>query len=297
MARRWVSSLLSVIIVLVGFGCSNPREKNFLGSGTLEAEEVIVSSLLAGRLDSLWVKEGDSVAEGQVIALLDKEKLEAQVRQSRAVLEEVTVNRRIAQSTVEQAKALYDNLNSTLQRQNHLLQTGSSTQQIVDDLSTQAATAALKWESARDQLLSLAAKEKQIQATLDLLQLQIADASITAPLTGSIIEKYAEAGEVVPPNGPIVKIANLKRLWMKIYLGEKGVGLVALGKKVNIQIDALPRKALEGVVTWISPKAEFTPKNVQTRELRADLVFAVKVEFENADQRAAIGMPADVYLP
>ncbi len=289
--------IFTLLLSLLMAGCNGQNEKNFLGSGTLEAEEILVSSLLSGRVDSLFVREGSTVLAGQVIACLEWDKLEAQRRQSQAVLEELTANRSLTRNAIEQAREVHANLSANLQRQKSLLQSGSSAQQIVDDLTTQEQTAALKWQAAREQLAALDAKEKQITAALDLINLQIRDATITAPRSGTILEKFVDAGEIVLPNGPLVKIANLQSLWIKIYLDEKNVGLVTLGKTVQVRVDAFPGKNLAGKVTWISPKAEFTPKNVQTRELRADLVYAVKVEFDNPDQAAAIGMPADVYLP
>lgn len=161
----------------------------------------------------------------------------------------------------------------------------------------QAELARLRLNAARDQIAALDAKAQQLRAAMDLIQLQMQDAVIRAPISGSILEKYAEAGENIPPVGAIVKIADSKHLWIKVYLSEKDVGLVSLNSMVRVRVDAISGQAFDGRVSWISPKAEFTPKNVQTRQARADLVFAVKVEFENPDQAAAIGMPADVLLP
>jgi HlyD family secretion protein len=186
---------------------------------------------------------------------------------------------------------------ANLRRQESLLQDGSSTQQIVDDMKTQEEIARLRTTSARDQLAALDAKEEQLRAALDLIRLQLDDAVVRAPVSGTVIEKYADAGENVPLGGAIVKIADLKRLWIRIYLSEQDVGRVSLGAAVNVRADALPDEAIAGRVSWISPKAEFTPKNVQTRETRADLVFAMKIEFDNPEGQAAIGMPAEVYLP
>ncbi len=297
-----MSKMMAAILALsltasLLFGCHKNDEEKFLGSGTLEALEVVVSSLLPGRLDSLLVSEGDSVQAGRTIGIVDTDKLQAQLRQSTAGLEELAINRRVAGSAIDQAQEQHDNIAHNLARQKVLFESGSSTQQIVDDLTTQEAVAASRLQAARDQLAALEAKEKQLLAARDLINLQIQDAVITAPRSGSVIEKYAEAGEILTPNGKVVKIADLKRLWIKVYLDETEVGLVSLGFPVQVRVDALPNHSFTGRVSWISPRAEFTPRNVQTRQARADLVFAVKVEFENPEGTAAMGMPADVYLP
>jgi HlyD family secretion protein len=285
---------LSAVLFL---GCGNGQEKNFLGSGTLEAEEVTVSSLVAGRLETLLVQEGDSTEADQIIAVVDTSKLAVQLEQQKAALEELTANRTLAANAIAQAQTQVKNLKANLDRQQNLLQTGSSTQQIVDDLSSQEQTAALRLSAAQVQVSALDAKQGQLQAAIELLRLQLRDAVIRAPLKGSVIEKYVDTGENVAPGSALIKIADLNHLWIKIFLAEEDVGKASLNQRVLVRIDALPNKLFEGRVSWISPKAEFTPRNVQTRKSRADLVFAVKVEFDNPQILASIGMPADVVLP
>ncbi|RJP77477.1 MAG: HlyD family efflux transporter periplasmic adaptor subunit [Candidatus Zixiibacteriota bacterium] len=293
--RQYAFYILSLAALLTG--CGEEGEENFLGSGTLEAGEVVVGALVAGRLDSLAADEGDTVRAGQILAVVDTARLAAQRRQSRAALEELSVNRRIAGAAVQQAREQHQNVASNLARQQALLASGSSTQQMVDDLATQEAVAASRLQAARDQLAALDAKEEQLRAALELVDLQIRDAVIAAPLSGSVIERYAEPGEILPPNGRVVKIADLDRMEIRIYMDERDLGQVKLGAPVQVRVDALPDQPFSGRVTWISPRAEFTPRNVQTRTARADLVYAVKIEFDNPRGAAAIGMPADVYLP
>lgn len=285
-----------ILLAILLCGCGRESQREFLGSGTLEADEVIVSSLLAGRVDSVYVTEGDSVILGQILALIDVRKLKAQLDQSEAALEELTVNRRIARRSVEQAHEQHENVLISLNRQKSLLLSGSSTQQIVDDLSTQEVLARSRLEAARDQLEALDARRKQLEAGIEVIRLQIDDGQITSPLSGTIIEKYVDSGESVTPGTPVVKVADLDRMWMEVYLDETDVGIVSLGTAVQVKVDALPDKPFDGRVTWVSPKAEFTPRSVQTRQARADLVFAVKVEFDNPDHTALIGMPAEVHL-
>ncbi|MFH1861947.1 MAG: HlyD family efflux transporter periplasmic adaptor subunit [bacterium] len=296
--KQILFSITGILIVLsILLGCGKNDQQGFQGSGSLEAEEVVVSSLLAGSLDSLTVLEGDLVQKDQLVAVVDTRKLEAQLLQSEAGLEELRIQQRIARKNLDQLQEQHSNLATTLERQRNLLASGSSTQQVVDDLSAQERIARSKLEAAKDQLNALAAKERQLSATQELIRLQIADGVILAPLSGTILEKYVSVGENVAPGSPVVKIADLDHLWVKIYVSEMDIGRFMLGKNVQIKVDALPDRGFVGTVSWISSKAEFTPKNVQTRQARADLVFAVKVEFENPERIASIGMPAEVYTP
>jgi len=288
--------IIPLLLVSMLMGCHGKTDDSFLGSGTMETDEVLVSSLLAGKLNSVLFDQGDSVDNQQLLAVVDVEKLEAQVRQNQAVLEEIGANRTVAQRSIEQAGEQLDNLSKTLDRQAALLETGSSSQQIIDDLKSQKAIASSQLQAARDQMKVLDAKKKQIEASLDLLNLQIADSRITSPLQGTVLEKYVEPGEIVSPGSPIAKITSLKDMWLKVYLSESDVDLVTVGGEVKVVLDALPDEPIKGKVVWVSPRSEFTPRNVQTRESRADLVFAVKIEIDNSNSTALIGMPAEVYL-
>jgi HlyD family secretion protein len=112
---------------------------------------------------------------------------------------------------------------------------------------------------------------------------------------GVVAEKYVEAGEIVPPGGAVYKIADLRRFWLKVYVGERDLGRFVLGAEVRVEIDAM-EKPLRGTIAWVSPAAEFTPKNVETRDARAELVYAVKIAVTNPPHELKIGMPAEAYL-
>jgi HlyD family secretion protein len=288
---------LVILLLVVAVGCKNGHNPNFLGSGTIEADEVFVSAMIAGRIDSLWVNEGDIVEQGQVIAKLDVRKLQEQLHQTEAALEELTINRSIAQRGIDQASEQQSYLQSSLKRQKNLLESGSSTVQMVDDLSTQETMARSRQKAAKEQLEALQAKEKQLQSTMALINLQIADGTLIAPRRGVIAEKYIEIGENVAPGSSVVKIADLEHLWIKVYLAEPDMGKAPLGAKLQIDVDALKNKPYQGKVVWVSPRSEFTPSNIQTKKSRAELVFAVKVAFDNLAHKAMIGMPAEVSLP
>jgi len=175
-----------------------------------------------------------------------------------------------------------------------LFEQQSVTQQQYDDVETALKGAKTQLDNARNSLRALAAKEEQLNAQLALLSSQLRDAKITAPIKGTILAKYISAGEIARPGSPIVSIAELENLWIKVYLTEKELGRIKLGDTVQLEVGAFSDKTYPGTIAWISPKAEFTPQNVQTKEARADLVYAVKVNVKNPDGELKIGMPGDV---
>ncbi len=293
-ARRTAVGLLLSALLMIG--CTREKQTGFLGSGTLEADEILLSSLLAGRVDSVLVREGDSVAKNQLLIVLDVDKLNVQLRQNLAMQEEATAKIQAAERQAELLATQHSNLLANLNRQRNLLKTGNSTQQIVDDLTAQEAVAYSRLRAAMNQVEALKARKEQLEAGEELIRLQMKDGLIAAPSTGTVIERYVDPGEIVAVGSPLVKIADLNRMKIRVYLSERDIGNVSLGTTVEVRVDALPDHPFRGQITWVSPRAEFTPRNVQTKESRADLVYAVEVTFNNLQHRALIGMPAEVYL-
>lgn len=131
---------------------------------------------------------------------------------------------------------------------------------------------------------------------LKRIDLDIEHSALTTPVSGAVLVKAAELGEVVLPGAPVATVAAIDEVWLKGYVGEKDLGRVKLGQKAEITTDSFPGKIYHGVVTFISPRAEFTPKNVQTREERIKQVYRVKITILNREQELKIGMPAEGYI-
>ena len=164
----------------------------------------------------------------------------------------------------------------------------------MDDTETQYKNSKTQLLSARTNLKAVGMKKKQIKARLKLIDSQIDDCTILCPASGVVIEKHMEQGELVAAGTPLITIADLQNLWIKLYVPEPDLGYVKLGSNANIRIDSYKDKVINGKIVWISPKAEFTPHNVQTQDARADLVYAVKVAVPNPEGILKIGMPADI---
>ncbi len=276
-------------------GCGGEKQAGFAGSGTLEATEVTVAAQTAGQILRLPKDEGDAVAAGDTLATIDVEKLMLQRRQLLASVDEIRANRRPVAETVRQAADNYENIEKSYRRINALFEQGTATQQQRDDAHTKYRVAQSQLESAKAQGATLDAREATVRASIALLDRQIGDGAVRAPLAGVVTEKYVEPGELVQVGGAIFKIADTRRFWIKIYVSEKDLGLFSLGSAAEVRVDA-HAEPLAGVVSWVSPEAEFTPKNVETRDARAELVYAVKVSIESPPGVLKIGMPAEVHF-
>ncbi len=286
--------LLLVAVTLAA--CSDGPGDRFYGSGVMEATEVMVSAETAGRLLDRWVAQGDSVMRGQIIAQQDTQTVVLQVQQANAALEELqhTLDQTKAQMT--QAKEQLENFHKRYQRISMLFRDNSVTRQQLDDAETAYKSARSRYQQARSALDALKSRQKRLSAQLDLARERVRDTRIESPLDGIVLETYKERGEMAQPGGPVCSIADLSRMTITIYVSELNLARIKIGQEARIRLDAYPDQRFPARIVWISPRAEFTPGNIQTREARADLVYAVKVAADNSHGLYKIGMPAEVYL-
>jgi len=307
--NRIFSVLLIVTIWLIA-GCKNKEENPFAGSGTIEAREITISSEAQGKLINLSLEEGDYLHKGQLIAEVNVEKLELQKEIVSTDLAELDWSEEVlkkeidvAEELVSQASISLDNVQKTRDRISNLYKQNAATKEKLDKVETELALSISKLHTAEKQIAEikthaglLKAKREKIEANLHLLDRQIKDGKIACPSDGTVIEKYIEQGEIVNFGTPICMIADISTVWIKIYAEEEMLGKLILGGKALIGVDSHPDSLFEGRITWISPRAEFTPKNIQTKDSRADLVYAVKITVKNSEGIFKIGMPADVYI-
>jgi len=286
-----------VVLLMISFSfCERNNINQITGSGTLEATEITLSSKSNGQVLDLLVKEGDEVQIGSVVAVIDTEKLILQREQIQAGLAEVNYHTLTAREGITVAEEQQENIKKKFERIKILFKEGSVTQQQLDDIEMQFDLSTTQIKTAKSNLQAAQMKKKQIEANLKLIQSQIDDAIVTNPVSGIVINKFIEKGETVVNGLPIVTIADLSNLWIKLYVTGPELGFIKLGNKAEILVDSFPARKFEGKIIWISSKAEFTPKNVQTKEARADLVYAVKIEVPNPESLLKIGMPADIFL-
>jgi len=299
--------LSGVFLALLAGGCAPKKDISFIGSGTIEATEVTVSAQARGTLALVAFAEGDTVSAGQTLAQIDVKELELQRKASAASLDELDASRltvgqdvAAAREVVEQARITLENTQTTRDRISSLFAQGAATNDRLDQAETNLALALSRLRGAQTQLVAaqsrlntLAASRERILASLRVLDEQIAKGAVVSPVTGAVIQKLAEQGEAVNFGSPICTIADLSTVWLMVYVGGTSIAKVKLGQDAHVYLDSYPDQKFEGSITWISPKAEFTPKNVQTAEARADLVYGVKITLPNPKGVFKIGMPAD----
>jgi HlyD family secretion protein len=284
-----------LFILMILSSCTEKLPPGFIGSGTLDTTEVLVSPEIPGKIIQLTKEEGDEVKKDELLAVLDTEKMELQRPQLRAAIEEVKANVTLNNASIQQAKDNLNNLEVNYNRIKELYNKKTATKEQLDDITTKKLIAENQLKAVNAQTSVLKAKQDQIEASLNLLERQLKDGKIYSSIDGLIIEKYVELGEIATPGGLIYKIGDLNSFWVKIYLAETDLGIVKIGDEVKVEVDAYP-EALKGIVTWVSSEAEFTPKSVQTKKSRAELVYAVKVTIFNPPRPLKIGMPVEVFL-
>ncbi len=291
---------LYLFFILLLASCSSSSD--FDAQGTFEATEVTISSEATGKILWLNVEEGDSVTLGHVIGQIDTVQLALQrgelILQRQALMESLPDIQKQAQSLREQiAGATTDR-----DRIARLLAAGAATQQQLDNLNTQVASLKGQLDALLSQLstttTSTTSKAEAVDAQLAAIDDKIAKSTIVAPISGTVLAKYAEPGEVAAFGTPLVKLADISNIYLRAYFTSDQLQDVKLGQRVTVVADygGGNTRDYEGTVTYIATQSEFTPKTIQTADSRANLVYAVKISVPNADHSLKLGLTGNVIL-
>ena len=280
-------------LILVVCGCGR-GESDADAWGTFEADEVIISSESSGRITYMPVTEGSLVSGGAVIAVTDTTMADLQ----RAELDAVTAQAQArlagiaAQDAVIQQQI--DNLSVNLERTRRMHADGAATQKQLDDLTGQMEVLRRQSGANNTQRRAVAAEMQGIKAKRALLDEQIARSTVRAPFDATVIEKYASAYEVTAAGKPMVKLADMKTMNLKVWVSGAQLADVKTGTTCTVRIDDGGKGYINytGTVTHIAEKAEFTPKIIQTKEERVNLVYAVTIAVTN-DGSIKAGMPGE----
>ncbi|MFH1686868.1 MAG: HlyD family efflux transporter periplasmic adaptor subunit [bacterium] len=275
------------------FGCGADEQAPG-GSGLLEATTVLISAETAGRVLALEVDEGDIVHAGDTVARIDPSLLELKMKAAQAGLAVARTTIVSARLGTRQAEQNVTYLDKEHERLSNLLGSGSATAQQVEKLEHDRDQARLGRDLAAAQLATAEAELIRLQTEIDRLQRLLDDCYPRSAIDGVVIEKFVECGEVVGPGKALVSVAGLDSMWVKVYLPAVRLQDVKLGDEA--MVDTESGGLYSGRIVWLSDQAEFTPKNVQTAQARANLVYAVKVKLANSDGRLKIGMPVFVTL-
>ncbi len=285
-------SILSVI--LISFACGRDSEI-YDASGSFEATEIIVSSEVGGKILEMNIEEGDSVKGGAVLGQIDTVQLWLKKRQILATVRALEARRPELRKQIAAIEEQISVQTREKERVERLLKAGAATGKQLDDVNASISILTKQLDAQRSSLANTSggltedASALMIQA--DQLDDQLKRSRITSPITGTILTKYAEAGEVTGAGKPLFKIADMDRMILKAYITSDILTQVMQGQSVKVYADFGEEgsRDYEGKIVWISDKAEFTPKTIQTKDERANLVYAVKIAVKN-DGYLKIGM-------
>jgi len=271
------------------------------GNGRLEMQQYDVSTKWPGRLTKVLVDEGDTVDAGQVVATVDTEPLEAQLRSQEAKVREAEDNLRTAQAQIQAKQAEFAYNDAEYKRSQGLVARGAVSVQERDLDRAKA-------DASRADLLAARAQASRAQFAIDSataeterLKAEIADYTLRAPLRARVETRNAQPGEVLGPGGKVLTLDDLADVYMYVFLPTDSVGKVALGSEARIVLDAVPNYPIRAVVSFISPNAQFTPKTVETAQERHNLTFRVKLQIPKErlrqfEQFVKAGVPGMGYV-
>ena len=324
----------AVVVLIAAAGCREAGPSNTLRvSGQVEATEVQVAPEVGGRLIDLRVDEGDRVNRGDVLARLDTRDVELQIDRARAERSTSEAQLRLLQAgsrpeDIRQAETQVESANAEaaaieadlkaaeadLARFEALLAANAGSQKQRDDARARVDVARERQRGARERIrgaresvarLRAGARREEIDvartrvtaadAQIAQLEKSLRDAEVTAPATGTVTQKLADSGELVAPRTPILVVTDLDNAWANLFVPEPMVPRVKLGQAATVFTDA-GGEGLPGKVTYVSPRAEFTPRNVQTADERSRLVYRIKVTVDNRAGVLKQGMPVDADL-
>lgn len=303
------------------FGCgSNEKKNEVTATGTIEATESSIAAQVPGRILTMNFEEGSLVKSGDTLAQIDHRSLVQQVNQAKAALvmakqqydlliagarsEDV----RVGQEGVKQAQANYNLAKLAYDRISKLYGEHSVSQSQMDAAQAQYDVAQAQLKSAQqnleklrhyarpEELRSAAAQVEQAQAALDNATIAFEHSYVQAPFGGTVLDKLQEPGDFANIGTPLYTIANLKTMKMTVYINEVELSRIRLNDSAKVVLDGMPKHPFMGRVIYISPTAEFTPKNVETKQDRIKLVFAVKLEISNPRGYLKAGLPADATI-
>jgi HlyD family secretion protein len=285
-------SLILIAAVLLA-GCKNKAD-NADAYGNFEATEVIISAETNGRIIQIDPTEGVIVENGSTIAQIDTTLLQLQKNEIEAGMKSITTRISSINAQNEILNQQVANLNVNISRFGKMLKDDAATQKQYDDLTGQVAVLQKQITSNNIQKESVAADLAVSRSKVASVNEQIKRCTIKSPIRGTVIEKYSEAGEITAAGKPLVKIADLSVLKLKVFVSGAQLGKIKIGQKCTVRIDNGEKgfSSLTGTISYISEKAEFTPKIIQTKEERVVLVYAVNIDVIN-DGALKSGMPGE----
>jgi HlyD family secretion protein len=313
--------IAAALVVFLMAGCSSNSNRNdVIATGTIEATESSIGAQVPGRIIKMNYEEGSLIRNGDTLAEIDHRTLQQQVNEAQAALTMAkqqydllvrgarSEDLRVAEESVKQAEANFNLARLAVDRTRKLLDDHSVSQSQMDAAQAQYDVASAQLKSAQqslekmqhyarpEEIRSAAAQVEQAQAALDYATISLEHSYVISPGNGTVLQKLVEVGDFANVGTPIYTVSDLKMMKMTVYVSEVDLAKIRLGDSARVILDGMPDHPFGGRVIYISPTAEFTPKNVETKEDRIKLVFAVKIGIENQENYLKAGLPADASI-
>lgn len=290
-----MKKLITFIILTSLFSCNKNNDKAD-GYGNFEATEVTISAEANGKIEFLKLDEGDVIQPKTCVGLIDTTQLyfnKQQLLASKSTVYSKSAN------VLSQIKVLEEQLKTAQiekKRIQNMFAENAATKRQVDEIDGKVSVIQEQINSVQTQNAPIVNEVKSIEIQIEKINDQIQKSKIINPINGTVLSKYAEPNEVTAFGKPIYKIADISEMTLRVYVSETQLSSIKVGQTVTVKIDADKQmKSLSGTIAWIASSAEFTPKIVQTKEERVNLVYAVKVKVKN-DGSLKIGMPAEMWI-
>ena len=290
-----------VYIVAAMLAVSCGTEAEFDAQGTFEATEVVISSEAAGRILNFNIEEGMAIDAGETLAVIDSVQLHLQRSQLEAQLSALLNSRPDVQTQVASLREQIATLKVEQRRIENMLRDGAATEKQKDDIDSQIRILESQLSATLSTLntntSTINSNAEAIRVQISALDDRIAKCRVASPISGTVLVKYAQEGELATVGKPLVKIADLNNIYLRAYFTSDQLSRIKIGDEVTVTADfgGEERYDYEGRIAWISAESEFTPKTIQTADTRANLVYAVKIAVEN-DGRLKIGLAGEVKL-
>lgn len=285
-----------LILIVIGVISCNTNNEKADGYGNFEATEITVSSEANGKIEFLNLEEGDLIAFQKQVGLVDT--LQLYLSKQQLIASKTTVSSK-SMNVLSQKNVLIAQLKTTEIEKNrihNMFSENAATKRQLDEIDGKVKVIEEQIKSVGTQNAPIISDLKSIDVQIQKIDDQLQKCKIINPIQGTVLTKYAEAGEITAFGKPLYKIANISEMSLRVFVSEKQLPQIKIGQEVSLKIDGLNEmKSYKGTISWIASQAEFTPKIIQTKEERVNLVYAVKVKVKN-DGSLKIGMPAEMWI-
>lgn len=287
---------LFTFLILINLVACNKNNDKADGYGNFEATEVTISAEASGKIEYLNLEEGAIVSPNTQVGLIDTTQLYLSKKQLIASKNTIASK---SGNVLSQTAVLNEQLKTTLieqKRIQNMFAENAATKRQVDEINGKVNVLNEQIKSIKTQEAPISNEQKSIDVQIEKINDQIQKCKITSPFQGTVLAKYSEENEITNFGKPIYKLADLTTMTLRVYISEKQLNQIKVGQKITVKIDTQEdMKSYPGTISWIASSAEFTPKIIQTKEERANLVYAVKVNVKN-DGSLKIGMPAEMWI-